>query len=687
MTTSIPKTSSRRNSPDWSLFPENDGQCITGFMVNDSAMSINLHYQEVSNQRTGQVLTFNVNTDYAYTGIRHDPTGTHLASLKSGIENLVHSSDMGCLAYMQGLTGYYNQLEFPYLNSLGSAGQIVSIESATLYLYPLARSYNEVSQLPNDIRLYITDENNVLEDYVYGSDGVTVQTGDLTIDEMYGKRDLLLLRPHRIHPQQLRHFGHQAAETADESDRRRKHHHLQRGHLHQRPRTRETMQIRRKIQNIQRAMKRHYRIPLLLCSLCTASLTAVAQNTTNLPTSMYGVGELSAGDGGRYAGMGNTGIALNRTGFLNTLNPAAITRMDTACFTFDVGVSASYARYSFLSEHSSNFTGNPNRISMGFRVLPRWYALVGAAPYSSVGYVIQTEEEIEGMPGNYTYSLFEGTGGLYRCYVTNAFALSRQLSVGINLGMIAGTVTQSETQESAVVKYESSKQVFYADFGIHYEWGATGQRKWAAGLVFAPSLPISHDNTLTYSNSSTSENLDKGYHSRTQYLPMHLGTGLSITTERWVLTADYNYLDWSRNSSSYTSMKYENQHKVNLERTLHYEATSGTFHRADGWNRFRQLLYQPERREDAVSGSQCRGQLPIRYSYLSLGATWRKQLNTRSNLMQESRFSLNLNLTFGERIFESKTKVIQGSGSPQITRILHRMIIICWIYICNALHI
>lgn len=50
-------------------------------------------------------------------------------------------------------------------------------------------------------------------------------------------------------------------------------------------------------------MKYHHRIPLLLCSLCTASLTVMAQNTTNLPTSMYGVGELSAGDGGRYAGM------------------------------------------------------------------------------------------------------------------------------------------------------------------------------------------------------------------------------------------------------------------------------------------------------------------------------------------------------------------------------------------------
>ena len=47
---------------------------------------------------------------------------------------------------------------------------------------------------------------------------------------------------------------------------------------------------------------------------------------------------------------------------------------------------------------------------------------------------------------------------------------------------------------------------------------------------------------------------------------------------------------------------------------------------------------------------------PIRYSYLSLGATWRKQMNSRSNLMQESRFSLNLNITFGERLAKSKLR-------------------------------
>lgn len=173
--------------PGLALVAETSGSCITGFLVNDSSMTLNLHYRDISNQTTESELIFSVNTKYAYTGVRHNPTGTALDNLQSGIENLIHASSMGYRAYLQGLTGYYNQIEFPDLNELQSKGEIVSVESATLYLYPLARSYNEVSQLPEEVRIYITDENNVLEDYVYGSDGVTVQTGNLTIDEMYGR--------------------------------------------------------------------------------------------------------------------------------------------------------------------------------------------------------------------------------------------------------------------------------------------------------------------------------------------------------------------------------------------------------------------------------------------------------------------------------------------------------------------
>lgn len=399
------------------------------------------------------------------------------------------------------------------------------------------------------------------------------------------------------------------------------------------------------------------RLSFLLCALGAAGPSAVAQNATAQPLSMYGVGELAASEGGRYAGMGNVGVALNRTGFLNTQNPAAITRMDTACFVFDVGVAASYARYSFLSDRSSNFTGNPNRLSLGFRVRPRWYALVGAAPYSSVGYLIRTEEEIEGRPGSSLYSSFQGQGGLYRFYLSNAFLLGGGFSAGLSVGMVRGTVTQSETQESAVVQYESVKRAFHAEAGLYYETApAPGGRQWAAGAVFAPSFPIAHDNTLTYTNSSTGQGVDESYHSRTQYLPMRLGAGLSMSTPRWVLTADYNYLDWSRNTSSYTSLAYENQHKLNVgavyttrpRRPRSVELMGG----AGFSNSYINLKGGRMHYLELNLGAS----FPIRYSFLSLGASWRRQLNTRGELMQESRFGLNLNLTFGERFSRSRLK-------------------------------
>ena len=395
---------------------------------------------------------------------------------------------------------------------------------------------------------------------------------------------------------------------------------------------------------------------LMAACLWLTALTVSAQNTTNLPTSMYGIGELVSTEGGRYAGMGNVGIAVNRIGFQNTLNPASITRMDTTCFTFDVGATASYARYSFLSEQSSDLSGNPNRFSLGLRVAPRWYLMVGAAPYSSCGYLIYSGDEVEGMVGTTIYSLFAGEGGLYRFYATNAFILNKHLSVGVNVGMVLGKTTQSETQESAVVSYTSKQKAFYGDIGLYYEVNITPRQRWAAGVVFSPRTKIYRDNDLTYYNSSTSEELDKVYHFGKIYLPMHIGGGLSVTTPRWVVTADYNYVDWSKNTSNYTSMRYENQHKINvggiyvtkprLPRSTEYMAGLG-FSNSYINLKNGKMYYL----EGSLGVS-----FPIRYSFLSVGATYRQQINSRKGMMQEGRVTVNVNVTFGERISKSRLR-------------------------------
>lgn len=117
-----------------------------------------------------------------------------------------------------------------------------------------------------------------------------------------------------------------------------------------------------------------------------------------------------------------------------------------------------------------------------------------------------------------------------------------------------------------------------------------------------------------------------------------------------------NYLDWSRNSSSYTSMKYENQHKVNLGGSYITKPRLARSTELMGGIGFGNSYINLKGGKMQYLEASVGASFPIRYSYLSLGATWRKQLNTRSNLMQESRFSLNLNLTFGERISRAKLK-------------------------------
>lgn len=375
-----------------------------------------------------------------------------------------------------------------------------------------------------------------------------------------------------------------------------------------------------------------------------------AQNTTNTPTSMYGLGEPATADGGKYAGMGTVGIALNRSGFMNTQNPACITNMDTTCFVYDIGLTASFSRYSMLGECSSAETGNPSRISMGLRLLPGWYAMLGMAPYSSVGYMIKSTQEVEGMGGAVISSLFEGTGGLYKLYFTNAFRVGKKLSLGINVGMISGTVEQTETQESAVVTRESDKKAFYADFGLHYALSGY----WSFGVTYGLSSRLKQDNNLTYENSSTSDDLDVSFHHEKQFIPQHVGSGLTYESKRWVLTGDYTWTQWSRNHSSVTSVKYIDQHRANFgavfiipSRKPHpVELMMGA-----GYGNSYVVLRQGKMYNlDMNIGAA----FPIRESVVSLGVTWRKQMNSRSNLMQEDRLSLNLNITFGEKLSRGK---------------------------------
>ncbi len=164
------------------FIPDRSGNCVTGFAVADSSMVMTLHYHESGSWREERTLSFTVNTEYAYNYVDYN-RHTALGTIEGGRVNSVTASKLGKQAFLQGMGAYYNVIEFPYLNDLQVDGDIVSIQSAVLYLYPKLGSYGAVNQLPETLRLYLANENNMAEDNVYDSSGSTVQNGNLTIDE------------------------------------------------------------------------------------------------------------------------------------------------------------------------------------------------------------------------------------------------------------------------------------------------------------------------------------------------------------------------------------------------------------------------------------------------------------------------------------------------------------------------
>ena len=110
---------------------------------------------------------------------------------------------------------------------------------------------------------------------------------------------------------------------------------------------------------------------ILLLTLCHSTLLIYSQNTPNSPTSMFGLGELSTGEGGQYSGLGGAGIALQSYNFLNIANPASLTAIEGQRFLIDAGVMGAYKVYTQTGTSNHSLVGNLNNLSIGCRITPR----------------------------------------------------------------------------------------------------------------------------------------------------------------------------------------------------------------------------------------------------------------------------------------------------------------------------
>ena len=394
---------------------------------------------------------------------------------------------------------------------------------------------------------------------------------------------------------------------------------------------------------------------ILLLTLCHSTLLIYSQNTTNSPTSMFGLGELSTGEGGQYSGLGGAGIALQSYNFLNTANPASLTAIEGQRFLIDAGVMGAYKVYTQTGTSNHSLVGNLNNLSIGCRITPRWYGAVFMAPVSSVGYAITLDQDITGTGSSTVSSLFEGEGGLSKMGISTAYRRFKGFSVGANLSYVTGTIKQTETQGSINVEESSYKHAFYADFGLQYKFSLSRNKYLVAGAVYGYSQDLAQDNTLSVSSTSGNESIDESQSHVRQCLPQFVGAGLAYNSPHWTLTVEYKYTDWSRMKSSQSNVRFENQHRLSAGTAY----TAGNIYR----NPVKLLLgagvsnsYIVIQKKKATNYYVSAGSNFTLYNgnVLSLGVKYSDQLHLPNGMQRERGVTLFFNFTFSERTYRAK---------------------------------
>jgi long-subunit fatty acid transport protein len=295
----------------------------------------------------------------------------------------------------------------------------------------------------------------------------------------------------------------------------------------------------------------------ILLVLQTASF---AQQRTTYPCSLFGIGEINPKGSIQTMGMGRTGIALSSSKYLNNVNPASYHSIDSLSFFFDMGVNGLYSRYwsSDSKDYQEGFDLNLRNVAMGFRINPKWAGSIGISPYSTVGYKVNTRKGIEGVEGGYFDVTMTGAGGLSEFYINNSYLALKNLSLGVSLSYLFGSVESKETSSSSlfeneiIYKQTSFLKKVCLDFGAQYFFKWNDKTKISLGTIFGNSHRLNFKYRLNVSETDGTV-YDDETEGRNQFkTPWYVGAGASVEFKnKLTISGDYLYQDWSQNNKAF----------------------------------------------------------------------------------------------------------------------------------------
>lgn len=278
-------------------------------------------------------------------------------------------------------------------------------------------------------------------------------------------------------------------------------------------------------------------------------INTTAQTISYTPYSVYGIGQLKERTSAYNRMLGGTGIGIRDNLNLNNRNPASYNSIQGPTQITELGFYLEKDKLTTSSLSSTHNNGSINPINLWFRFSKKAAGTIGLAPFSVIDYNVITSKNFGSEDD--TQIQYSGQGGLTQFYFGNAYQLTKNLSIGVNVAYIFGGADKEETILSGRgtgISLENKTTINRAslDFGAQYAIPLLNDRYLVLGMTFANKLRLNTSRTIRVYETNGEDSLYVDEESLDDYiLPTTIGSGLAFQTLRHTLALDVELKEWS----------------------------------------------------------------------------------------------------------------------------------------------
>jgi len=425
---------------------------------------------------------------------------------------------------------------------------------------------------------------------------------------------------------------------------------------------------------------------LLFVIVALSAFSIHAQEGTTSPYSFYGIGSLKFKGTVENRSMGGLSIYTDSI-HVNLRNPASYAGLNLTSFNdtnrpvkFTVGGSNNSLK--LITDDSEEKTASTTFDYLALAIpMGKFGFGIGLMPYTSVGY------KLESFDGDDITNRYRGEGGLNKAFLTLAYQLTKELSIGVDANYDFGNIQNSSITflydtDSNPIQFQSREENRSDLSGLNYNFGLSYKKMINAklelitGITYAPEFKLSSLNQRSFSTielftngfENVKETIDTTLSEEEKetdlIIPSKISFGAGLgQPKKWFLGAEYT----SQNTSEFyndflgsTGSVYEDGSTLSIGGFIipNYKSLTSYWKRVvyRAGVKFENTGLNINSETINEFGISFGVGLPVgrMFSNTNLGLEIGKRGTTNNNLIKENFVNFQLSLSLNDRWFERR---------------------------------